>query len=178
MQVRRVVTGHDANGKSVFASDEMVDAIHMSLAPGLEFHRLWGGDTRPTYPDSGAPLPGHAYFPPADGFRFIVFTTPPSTAAAPVQVADPAAAFAEAEERMPGLLGHMEPDNPGFHRTDTVDMLYVVSGQIVLALDDGAEVTLNAGDTIVQSGTRHAWRNPGTEPCVIVGVIVGANRSG
>ena len=55
-------------------------------------------------------------------------------------------------------------------------MLYVVSGQIILSLDDGVEVTLNPGDTIVQSGTRHAWRNPGNEPCLIVGVIVGAER--
>ena len=73
-------------------------------------------------------------------------------------------AFAEAEERLPGLLGHMEPENPGFHRTDTIDMLYVASGQIVLSLDDGAEVTLSAGDTVVQNGTRHAWRNPGLNP--------------
>ena len=174
--MRRVVTGHDANGKSIVASDEIVEPIRLALAPGLEFHRLWGGDARPTYPDSGAPLPHSTYFPPADGFRFIAFTTPPATAAAQADVPDMEAAVAEAEQKMPGLLAPMEPDNPGFHRTDTVDMLYVVSGQIILSLDDGVEVTLNPGDTIVQSGTRHAWRNPGNEPCLIVGVIVGAER--
>jgi quercetin dioxygenase-like cupin family protein len=71
----------------------------------------------------------------------------------------------------------MEPDNPGFHRTDSIDMLYVASGQIVLTLDDGAEVTLNPGDTVVQNGTRHAWRNPGSEPAVVVGVLLGASRT-
>ncbi len=176
MKVRRVVTGHDANGKSVFASDEMVEPIQIALAPGLEFQRLWGGDSVPRYPDAGTSLPHSTYFPPLGGFRFIAFTTPPETAAAPADVPDVERAIAEAEEKLPGLLGHMEPENPGFHRTDSIDMLYVVSGQIVLSLDDGAEVTLNMGDTVVQNGTRHAWRNPSKEPAVVVGVIVGAER--
>ena len=176
MRVRRVVTGHDATGKSIFASDEMVEPIEIALAPGLEFHRLWGADSTPHYPDQGALPPHLTYFPPLGGLRFISFTTPPQTNAAPADVPDVERAFAEAEEKLPGLLGHMEPENPGFHRTDTIDMLYVASGQIVLSLDDGAEVTLSAGDTVVQNGTRHAWRNPGTEPAVIVGVIVGAKR--
>jgi mannose-6-phosphate isomerase-like protein (cupin superfamily) len=177
MKFRRVVTGHDADGKSIFASDEMVEPIHLALAPGLEFHRLWGADSTPHYPDAGAPLPHSTYFPPLSGFRFIVFTTPPETAAAPADVPDPERAVAEAEEKLPGLLGHMEADNPGFHRTDSIDMLCVASGQIVLTLDDGAEVTLNPGDTIVQNGTRHAWRNPGSEPAVVVGVLLGASRT-
>ena len=69
MHVRRVVTGHDRNGKAVFVSDVPVEPITTSLVPGAEFHRLWGSDTAPTFPDSGT-MPTYAtYFPPVGGFR-------------------------------------------------------------------------------------------------------------
>jgi quercetin dioxygenase-like cupin family protein len=82
------------------------------------------------------------------------------------------------EVALPGMAAHMEPDHPGMHTTDTVDYEYVVSGEIDLELDDGATVHLVAGDTVVQNGTRHAWRNRGTEPCTMVVVLVGAHRAG
>lgn len=75
------------------------------------------------------------------------------------------------------MASHTEPDSPGMHTTATIDYEYVVSGEIDLELDDGAEVHLRAGDTVVQNGTRHAWRNRGTAPCVIVVILIGANRS-
>lgn len=175
MKIRRVVTGHSPDGKSRVASDEIVEPVTVALAPGMEFHRLWGSDGHVAYPDDGSPLPHHDYFPPAEGFRFISFTVPPDSAAEPAQVADMGAAVVEAEEKLPGLLGHIEPDNPGFHTTQTVDMLFVASGAIVMRLDEG-EVELRAGDVYVQSGTRHAWVNRGSEPATLVGVIVGARK--
>jgi len=51
-----------------------------------------------------------------------------------------------------------------------------VSGRVILELDDGATVELGPGDTVIQNGTRHAWRNPYEEPCQIVVVLVGAVR--
>ena len=53
------------------------------------------------------------------------------------------------------MLDVLEPDAPGMHMTDTVDFVVVLSGEAVLELDDGAEVTVRAGDCIVQNGTRH-----------------------
>jgi mannose-6-phosphate isomerase-like protein (cupin superfamily) len=70
----------------------------------------------------------------------------------------------------------MEPDAPGMHTTDTIDFEYVISGRVVLELDDGASVELGPGDTVVQNGTRHAWRNPFDEPCRMVVFLVGAER--
>jgi len=70
----------------------------------------------------------------------------------------------------------MEPDNPGMHTTDTINFEYVISGEIGLELDNGKEVQLKAGDTVVQNGTRHAWRNKGSEPCRLVVCLIGANR--
>jgi len=52
----------------------------------------------------------------------------------------------------------------------------VISGRADLELDDEATVEIGPGDTIVQNGTRHAWRNPYDEPCLIVAFMMGAVR--
>jgi quercetin dioxygenase-like cupin family protein len=72
----------------------------------------------------------------------------------------------------------MEPGNPGMHTTDTVDYCVILAGEVWLELDDGALTCLRAGDTVVQNGTRHAWRNLGDEPVTMAVVMVGAQRSG
>jgi len=177
MKVRRVVTGQDARGKSVFVSDELVDPIILSQFPGLAFHRLWGADTTPALPASGTPPPQPRYFPPAGGFRFIFFTLPPESSATPADI-DAAAALREITEKLPGMAEVMEPGHPGMHTTDTVDFAVLLSGEMWLELDDGAEVHLKAGDTVVQNGTRHAWHNRSDKPAVVAGGIIGATRRG
>jgi mannose-6-phosphate isomerase-like protein (cupin superfamily) len=176
MLVRRVVTGHDASGKAIFASDEQVDGLRMALLPGSEFHRLWGADEAPSFPDDGSPRPQPTYFPPVGGFRFGLFTIPPEGSVTPPEITDLEAAMAEVEERLPGMIGYTEPDAPGMHTTDTIDFEVILSGSCVLELDDGAEVTLHVGDTVVQNGTRHRWKNPGTEPCQLAVFLVGAHH--
>jgi mannose-6-phosphate isomerase-like protein (cupin superfamily) len=171
-----VVTGHDGDGRAVFASDETVPPLTMTLLPGAEYHRLWGGDGPPTCPDDGSP-PGQAtYFPPVGGYRFGLFTLPPA-GTTPSADADVVAGLAEIEEKLPGLRAHMEPDAPGMHTTDTIDFEIVLSGEVILELDNGAETVLRAGDTVVQNGTRHRWRNEGTEPAVLAVFITGAHRA-
>ena len=176
MRVRRVVTGHTADGKSIVTSDEEVEPVTVALLPGFEFHWLWGGDEASTFPDAGDQPAHHQYFPPVGGFRFGVFTVPPASTATPPDL-DVKAGLAEFEAKLPGLASHMEPDAPGMHTTATVDYEFVVSGRVVLELDDGASVELGPGDTVVQNGTRHAWRNPFDEPCTIAVTLVGAHHS-
>ena len=176
MRVRRVVTGHDADGKAVVASDEEVDGIRPALVPGTEFHRLWGGDATPRFPDSGEPPDHSAYFPPVGGFRFGLFTVPPAGAQRVAQLDDLEGALAEFEAALPGLAGHMEPNAPGMHTTATIDFEVVVEGEVWLELDDGVEVHLRAGDTVVQNGTRHAWRNRGDSPARLAVFVVGAHH--
>src|SRR5262249_54282207 len=151
MKVRRVVTGHDGNGKAVFASDERVDPLTLALIPGAEFHRLWGADRAPSFPDDGGPTAQPSYFPPVGGYRFALFTAPPGPVSAPADL-DRQAALAEMEVKLPGLLACLEPDNPGMHTTDTIDFEVVLSGEVILELDDGVEKVLRAGDTVVQNG--------------------------
>ena len=175
MKVRRVVTGHTPEGKSVVASDTEVDAITLDVMPGAEFHRLWGADETPTFPDDASPHPNLTYFPPLGGFRFGLFTVPPQ-ATRLREGLDIAAAFTELEEKLPGMAAYWERATPGMHTTDTIDFEYVLSGEVWLELDDGQEVHLRPGDTVVQKGTRHAWRNKGAEPCRMVVCLIGANR--
>ncbi len=175
MKVRRVVTGHSPEGKAIFASDEAVEAVRLDKLQGNEFHRLWGSDQVPVFPDGGSQPPSPLWFPPVGGFRFAMFTVPPSSNGAPEGVT-PDQIAAELEAKLPGLADHMEPDAPGMHTTDTIDFEYVISGRVVLELDDGATAELGPGDTVVQNGTRHAWRNPFREPCRMVVFLVGAER--
>jgi uncharacterized cupin superfamily protein len=109
------------------------------------------------------------------GFRFGLFTVPPDSVMAAASI-DMEAALQEAEEKLPGAIAYLEPDNPGMHTTNTIDFEYVISGEIWLELDDGVEVHLRAGDTVVKNGIRHAWRNKSSEPCRMVTILVGAHR--
>jgi mannose-6-phosphate isomerase-like protein (cupin superfamily) len=176
MDVRRVVTGHDADGKAVFVSDGPVPPVTTALMPGTEFHMLWHADEAPHFPSSGEVPPLTTYFPKVGGFRFGHFTLPPEGSAEIPADLDIAAALAELDDQLPGLTSHMEPDAPGMHTTATIDFEVVLSGQVTLELDDGASVTLHPGDTVVQNGTRHRWSNPGDVPVVIAVFLVGAHH--
>jgi hypothetical protein len=172
--MRRVVTGRDPNGKSVFRSDDEVGAATPSLLPGAAFTQVWGSDSIPALPADGAEPDAPRFFPPAGGFRYHVFTLPPATVTLPADL-DLGAALAELESTLPGMAEHMEPDNPGMHTTDTIDIDIVLSGEIYLELDDGAEVRLSSGDVVVQNGTRHRWNNRSDTPCTMAAAIFGAH---
>ena len=137
MKVRRVVTGHDSSGKAIFVSDGEVEPVTAELLPGSEFHKLWGGDRAPQFPDDGAAPAQPTYFPPVGGFRFGMFSLPPQSRAVGPQPTDTAAAARELEAKLPGLAGYMEPDAPGMHTTDTIDFEVVLDGEVWLELDGG-----------------------------------------
>ena len=174
MSFRRVITGHDANLKAIFGSDEVVEpsAVH---GINFEFVRLWGADVPGSFPDSGTEPEYRTYFPPAGGFRFGVFTIP-AAQVVPLASDERRKAYSDMERLFPGLAAHMEPNNPGIHTSDSIDFGYVISGSIWLELDDGSAKELRAGDTCVQNGTGHAWRNRNTEPCQVLVALIGAHR--
>ena len=175
--MRRVVTGRTDNGKSVFVSDGQIEPIRLSLMPGLEFARVWGGDDTTSLPADGTPPAAPAFFPPERGYRFVFVTIPPEGSGELPEDLDLDGAFAEVNEKLPGMLEHNELENPGMHTTDTVDLDLVLSGEMDLELDDGAEVHLHAGDCVVQNGTRHAWHNRSSEPATMFVTLIGAARA-
>jgi len=175
MDIHCVVTGQTESGKSIMVRNTAVQPVTLALLPCYEFHRLWGSDSIPKLPSAGAePLPPR-YFPPAAGFRFGFFTIPPDTTTNVEQI-DAASAFEEIQQKLPGMIEVLELDHPGMHTTDTVDFDVVVSGEVNLELDYGAEVLLKAGSCVVQNGTRHAWHNRSSEKCVIAVALIGAER--
>jgi hypothetical protein len=164
---RRIVTGVDASGKSVLISD--AEVVGTVLAGSGTMYDVWGVDGAFTAPNDGSSPSYKTFFPPAQGFRYIVATFPPNSEGE--AEAPPAE---EVEETFPGLAEHLEPENPGMDTTQTVDIGVVLTGELWLELDDGAEVHLHPGDIVVQNGTRHAWRNKSAEACSVAYALVGA----
>lgn len=101
-------------------------------------------------------------------------------ATVPADNADPrdGALIATAAHLPGGATFRIVQHGPGaesrMHRTSTLDYGVVLSGAIVLELDDGAETTLMAGDLLVQRGTIHRWINRGDVPCTMAFVLLDA----
>ena len=170
---RRIVTGN-VNGKSVVQSDEPVPAYEFKTVPGYEHTLIWVNPTTPDlgteqrfdrYPDSLVPGPG------GTSLHFVTF--PPGAVFADPSF-DGAAAQEEALVRLRGLADHFEKEDPGMHKTNTIDYAVVYDGEMWLELDDGETLHLNRGDVIVQNGTRHAWRNKGNKPVTMLFFLNGA----
>jgi mannose-6-phosphate isomerase-like protein (cupin superfamily) len=178
MAIRRVVTGTDADGKSVFFKDELVAPKRPRLLGGQEIWTLGGDDGMSQLPLGGEELleEGTQYFPPASGgYRYTVFTIPPGGLAVE-PLADQEQAMAEIEEELPGVTQAIT-DETGMHATDTVDFDYVLEGEVELRVGDETTV-LNAGDCVILTGTFHAWKNKSPNQWVkILAFFVGAQRS-
>jgi mannose-6-phosphate isomerase-like protein (cupin superfamily) len=173
--MKKVITGHDGQGKSVFFKVES-EAVTLS-SPIVDWHEIWA-----THADDKIPLDTsadksreqytagvHNVFPGTNQSMFRVVDFKPRDAAdAPPE--ELAALFSQ----LPGIASHMEQDDPGMHTTDSVDYGVIISGNIKLELDDGEQVELTAGDVFVQNGTRHAWRVE--EHCRMAVVLVGTDR--
>jgi mannose-6-phosphate isomerase-like protein (cupin superfamily) len=180
--VRRVVTGHDEEGKAIFISDG-TPARHITFdnLPGLEFFELWATEGVPQIPvDNFDPsVDIQSFVPSATGTRFRIVRFPSGLEMAKLieKGFDPAAFRSEYRSKIPGLAETHEVEDLSMHETVTIDYGIVLSGEIDLELDEGKEVHLKAGDCIVQNGTRHGWRNRSAEACVIAFIMIGAERA-
>jgi hypothetical protein len=175
-EIRLVTTGETPEGKSYFAVDEMVPRLGQPWKPRFGVYKVWGHDDLPaSLPTDGIPNFGPYRFPQANGVRIIVYEYPPR--GNPATTPDPDL-FAEFERlHGPGIEIIREASSPTHHKTDSIDIGFVLRGEIVLFSDDGAEVTLKAGDVLVQNGAMHTWENRTDETCLIGFVILGAVRS-
>ena len=139
---RRVVTGHDEHGVSVFATDGPVPVVR-TAPDGALFYEVWGTDAMPAPigPDAPDPTAGALSVPPApNGTKIRVNEFPP------------------------GVVSPM-------HRTQSVDYGIVLSGEMVLVLDD-SETVLRAGDVVVQRGTDHRWENRSDQTARMAFILV------
>src|SRR5579875_2323768 len=143
LKLRRVVTGHDANGKAIVLKDELCQNVSSRRA-GQEGCVVWTTNTSP-----------------ADN------TDETDRSAAQTGTTSANGSVFRVVRYEPGVT-------PRMHRSDSIDYAIVLEGAIVMQLDDGLEVTLNRGDTLVQRGTIHNWINRGTVPCVVAFVLLAA----
>src|SRR4051795_8678731 len=139
---RRIVTGHDASGKSVVVSDTPVPkTLDIGTAA---FHEVWVTDATPTP----------------------IAATEAEPTDRPVRVPPPAnGVMVRFTEMAPGAESPM-------HRTETVDVGVVVDGETWLLLDDGSETRVGPGDAVVQRGTMHAWANRSDQPVRMLFVLI------
>ncbi|OAI39282.1 hypothetical protein AYO38_07950 [bacterium SCGC AG-212-C10] len=173
-----MVTGHSGDGKAIFTSDGQPPRVaEVAGMKDFAIVTVWATDHGMTaVPGSDDPTPAMTTMVPGPGgSRFLVTVMPPAGQGLEPGT-DPATVGPALAAQMPGMAEAMEPDNPGMHTTDTIDYDIIISGELVLELDDGAEVTLKPGDIVIQTGTRHAWRNRGSVPVVMYSVLVGAPR--
>ena len=126
---RRVVTGHDDRGVSVFADEGPVPVVR-TAPDGALFYEIWSTEAMP------API-GAAEPDPTVG----ALTVPPTPNGTKIRI----------NEFPPGVVSPT-------HRTQSVDYGIVLDGEVVLVLDDSSTV-LRAGDVVVQRGTSHRWEN-------------------
>jgi mannose-6-phosphate isomerase-like protein (cupin superfamily) len=147
---RRVVTGHTPGGVSVVVSDGPVPISKDLPADGVTFHEIWNTD--------GAPARITAVEPDEPTARTLA--VPPPRHGTKIRI----------NEFAPGHLDERGLQSP-VHRTASIDYGIVLAGEITLVLDD-SEVTLRAGDVVVQRGTDHAWANRGTVPARVAFVLV------
>ncbi len=175
LAIRRVVTGHDKNGKSVFLIDGPAPNVkEMASMPGLALTDLW--ETRGTPADNGGDADAAA--------RPIRLEPPPRGSILRIVEFPPDAAWrgnADSLEAFKSIgAGHAKDQSnsdPMMHTTATIDYLIVLKGEIVAILDTG-ETLLKAGDIMIQRGTNHSWSVRGTEPCIVAAILIDAKPLG
>ena len=142
LTVRRVITGHDDNGRAIVKIDEV--ATHLFVGrPGATGCNVWTTEGFPVDNDGAAD----------EGLRKVGTTLAGGTIFRVLEFA-------------PGLAARN-------HRTDSIDYIVVISGEIDMELDDSI-VHLKAGDVMVQRGTIHNWVNRGTAPCTLAVILIAA----
>jgi len=169
--IRRVVIGHDAEGKAAALFDGA--AIPKQYSPGgnavtnlwvtTEFPVDLVGTTDKAETQVGVP-------PPANGTIFRIVDFPPISAPSSVPRVD--------HDKMLIAMG-LDPAAQGYarhpntHRTKSIDYALVLDGEIDMLMDD-SEVHLKAGDVLIQQGTNHAWVNNSGKNCRVAFVLIDA----
>jgi len=172
--IHRVVTGHDASGKAIVASNgALPTVVELKALPGTIFHEVWSTSGSPAPVDNGTdPTMGALVLPPPKlGTRIRFVDMPPDSDEylknGAARMKD---AFAQIGDEKASTVKADSP-HPLMHRTESVDYGVVIEGELTLVLDD-SEVQLRVGSVVIQRGTNHAWANRSGKPCRMLFVLV------
>ena len=150
MNVRRIVTGHDASGKALVKTDEQLTAVSRGVGANISGCEIWSTDRMPV--DNSAAAAG------AQRAGLVKHNN---------YVGNGQGSTFRINEWAPGHARFT-------HRTETMDYAIVLSGEIDLEFDSGEVVHLKPGDVVVQRGTMHTWVNKGSVPAVTAFILIDA----
>lgn len=171
MKTRRVVTGHDAEGRSIIVSDGDCPVSQAILSPDFVVNDAWRAERLPADNSSTkepccAPLELEPS-PTGNVFRIVQFPPDRDSFAA----ADPKSIFDEfGSTGSSSMAGYEGAPHPMMHRTNSVDYIVIISGEIYAIMEKG-ETLLRQGDVLIQRGTNHAWSNRSDKPCLMAAVL-------
>jgi mannose-6-phosphate isomerase-like protein (cupin superfamily) len=172
-RVRRVLTGHDAEGRSAFIADGEAPNVKEML-PGLALTDLWETKGAPASNAGAADAVTRPVRlePPKNGTILRIVEFPPDSAwrgATDGKDGFKSIGARHAQDR--------HSADPMMHKTSTVDYIIVLKGEIYAIMETG-EKLLRAGDILVQRGTNHSWSVRSSEPCIVAAVLVSAKPVG
>ena len=168
--MRRVVTGHDEEGKSIVVLDGPPAQSIGEDVGGL--FELWNTDgnlinTKDRIDRADDEI---LLSPPKNGSKFRYFQINPTPEGVPMDVLQNMAA--DAFEKIGASHHRIDTSkHPAMHKTDTIDYIILLEGDVTLILDK-QEVDIKPHDVVVQRGTNHAWVNNGDEPALLIAVLI------
>ena len=168
--MRRIITGHNSDGKSV-VMHEGPPARSIGEDVGGLFE-LWNTDGNEVISSDVIDRADDEIIlsPPSGGTKFRYFQINPLPEGVPEDMLQEIAA--DAFEKV-GAAHHRvdTTKHPAMHKTETVDYIILLQGDVTLILDE-EEVDIKPFDVVVQRGTNHAWVNNGTEPVLLIAVLI------
>ena len=171
--MRRIITGHNAEGKSVISIDGPPARSLSENEGGL--YELWNTDGNEinTLDDIDRADSEVLLSPPVGGTKFRYFQINPTPEGVPADLIE--AATAAAFEKMGAAHHRVDTTrHPAMHKTKTIDYIILLKGDVTLLLDE-EEVDLKPFDVVVQRGTNHAWVNNGSETALFIAVLIDSN---
>jgi naringenin degradation protein FdeH len=172
-EMRRIVSGHNAQGKSIFIMDGKVGTPPgRRSSAGTSVVELWQTDSAPADNTGDKDATDHPFRlpPPPNGSVFRVVEYPPDKERFAAMNSQDWSADAQRQgyQRDAGNARHA-----GFHKTDTIDYAIVIEGEIVALMDEG-EKLMKTGDVLIQRGTNHAWANRTDKPARVAFILIDA----
>jgi hypothetical protein len=168
---RRIVTGHNANGRSILWKDGASPNV-FEVMPGLHVYEMWQtAAPADNIGDEDTALGGLQLEPRnANGTVFRIVELPPDES---LRDAD----MGEAFEKMHSDAHDADSETLGMHETRTTDYAIVIAGEVWAVMEEG-ETKMEVGDVLIQRGTNHAWSNRSDKPAAVAFVLIDAKPRG
>lgn len=174
LNFRRIVTGHNDEGKAVIQSDAAPTRVEKIGPKGPTFYEVWNTRETPAkidrasgeFPEQGLVLP-----PPSHGTRIRVLDIPPETEDFREITEEESREHFAAIGMADASTGSKGAPHPFMHRTRSIDYGIILEGELTLIMDEG-ETVCYAGDIVVQRGTNHAWSNRSDKNCTVAFILI------